>query len=67
MDQLSITIITKNEEDHITGCLETVRALGEIIVVDSGSTDQTLDICRKFGAKVFSKDWSGFGPQKNYA
>ncbi|MDD5259393.1 MAG: glycosyltransferase family 2 protein, partial [bacterium] len=47
--------------------LETVRGLGEIIVVDSGSTDQTLDICRKFGAKVFSKDWSGFGPQKNYA
>ncbi len=67
MEQLSITIITKNEEDHLAGCLETVRGLGEIIVVDSGSADHTLDICRKFGAKVFSQDWSGFGPQKNYA
>jgi glycosyltransferase involved in cell wall biosynthesis len=69
---LSVAIITLNEEENLPGTLESVQELvrslgGEIIVVDSGSTDRTLDIARQFGAKVFSEPWKGFAAQKNSA
>ena len=64
---LSVIIITKNEEQNIHACLESVVWADEIIVVDSGSSDNTVGICKKLGAQVHVMDWPGFGPQKNRA
>lgn len=64
---LSVIIITKNEAHDIRDCLESVRWANEIIVLDSGSTDNTIAICQEYTNKVFSTDWPGFGPQKNRA
>lgn len=69
---LSVVIITYNEETNIGHTLESVRPLvadgkGEIIVVDSGSTDRTVEIARSHGAKVFIEDWKGYAAQKNSA
>ena len=65
--ELSVIIITKNEGFNIRACLESVAWAGEIIVVDSGSTDDTAAISREFTPHVYSHDWPGFGPQKNRA
>lgn len=65
MGKISVTIITLNEEGSIRDCLESVKWADEILVSDSGSADRTVDICREYGAKVFSDDWLGFGRQKN--
>lgn len=64
---ISVIIITKNEAENIRACLESVAWADEIIVVDSGSQDGTLDICRELTPHVFEHDWPGFGPQKNRA
>jgi glycosyltransferase involved in cell wall biosynthesis len=57
-----------NNERTLRRCLESVRWADEIIVVDSGSTDSTPDICRELGAQVHvTADWPGYGPQKNRA
>lgn len=65
---LSVIIITKNEAADIRACLESVAWADEIIVVDSGSTDDTVAICREMGAQVHvTPDWPGFGAQKNRA
>jgi glycosyltransferase involved in cell wall biosynthesis len=65
---LSVIIITKNEARHIAACLQSVSFATEIIVLDSGSTDGTIEIARQHGAVVHqSADWPGFGPQKNRA
>jgi glycosyltransferase involved in cell wall biosynthesis len=65
---LSVVLITRNEAARLRPCLESVAFAGEIVVVDSGSTDNTVDIARSFGAKVTqTTDWPGFGPQKNRA
>jgi glycosyltransferase involved in cell wall biosynthesis len=61
---LSIIIITKNEETHIAKCLASVQWADEIIVLDSGSTDETVSICKQFTQHVFEADWKGFGIQK---
>lgn len=66
--QLSVIIITRNEERNIAGCLESVAFADEWIVVDSGSTDRTREIAEQFGAKVVTtSDWPGFGVQKGRA
>lgn len=67
MSSLSVIIIVKNESLNIRGCLESVAWADEIIVVDAGSTDDTVAICREFTAQVHVHDWPGFGPQKNRA
>jgi glycosyltransferase involved in cell wall biosynthesis len=67
MDSLSVIIITKNEAANIRACLESVAWADEIVVVDSGSNDGTVEICRELGAQVFVHDWPGFGVQKNRA
>lgn len=67
MASLSVIIITKNEASNIRACLEAVAWADEIIVVDSGSTDDTVAICREFTAHVYVHDWPGFGIQKNRA
>jgi glycosyltransferase involved in cell wall biosynthesis len=69
---LSVVIITHNEESNLARTLESVKSLvsddnGEIIVVDSGSTDGTVAIAKSFGAKVFVEDWKGYAGQKNSA
>ncbi len=64
---LSVIIITRNEAANIRACLESVAWADEIIVVDSGSSDGTVEICRELGAQVFVHDWPGFGMQKNRA
>ena len=65
--RLSVIIITKNEAHNIRDCLESVSWADEIIVVDSGSTDETAAIAREFTPHVYSHDWPGFGAQKNRA
>lgn len=68
MANLSVIIITKNEADNIQACLESVLWADEIIVVDSGSNDETVNLCRALGAIVHTtSDWPGFGVQKNRA
>ncbi len=69
---LSVVIITHNEEANLARTLESVMPLvsdgnGEIIVVDSGSTDGTVEIAKSFGAKVFAEGWKGYAAQKNSA
>jgi glycosyltransferase involved in cell wall biosynthesis len=69
---LSVVIITQNEEANIGRTLTSVQPLiaggkGEIIVVDSGSTDRTVEIAKSFGAKVFVEEWKGYAAQKNSA
>lgn len=64
---LSVIIIACNEAHAIRACLESVAWADEIIVVDSGSTDDTVAICREFTPHVYSHDWPGFGTQKNRA
>src|SRR5947207_14036189 len=70
--KISVALITLNEEANLPRTLESVQPLvrdgqGEIIVVDSGSGDRTLEIARSFGAKIFVETWKGFAAQKNSA
>ncbi len=67
MEKLSIVIITKNEEKNIRRCLESVSWADEIVVVDSGSWDGTIDICKDYNCKVIRTDWLGFGKTKQLA
>jgi len=64
---LSVIIITKNEAHNIAECLDSVAWADEVIVMDSGSTDDTVSICKSRNVKVVETDWPGFGPQKNRA
>jgi glycosyltransferase involved in cell wall biosynthesis len=67
MPTISATVITKNEEQNIVACIESVLWADEIVVLDCGSTDQTLALCKKYEpkVKVYEADWPGFGKQKN--
>jgi len=68
MPQLSVVIITLNEERNIRSCLDSVRSVAdEIIVVDSGSTDGTLGICEEMGITAVQQSWLGYAAQKNFA
>lgn len=68
MPTLSVTIITLNEQKYLPLCLESVNKLKcEIVLVDCGSTDKTLEIAKKFGAKVYYRKFDNYANQKNYA
>ncbi len=68
MSRLSAVMIVKNEEANIKECLESVLWADEIIVLDSGSSDQTVEIARQFTDKVFiEEDWKGYGVQRRRA
>lgn len=64
---LSVAIITKNEEANLQRTLASVRWADEILIIDCGSTDRTVEIARKSGARVIVEEWRGFGRQKNFA
>ncbi len=65
--KLSVTIITRDEEGPISDCLESVRWVDEIIVVDTGSADRTLEICHKYTPCIYSRPWAGYASTKNAA
>jgi glycosyltransferase involved in cell wall biosynthesis len=64
---LSVTIITLNESTPFEACLKSVAWADEVIVIDSGSTDGTVDLARAAGARVVVRDWPGYAHQKNIA
>lgn len=65
---LSVIVITKNEQDRIENCLKSVADIAdELIVLDSGSTDMTVELCKKYTEDVTITDWPGFGKQKQRA
>lgn len=64
--KISVTIITKNESANIRRCLNSLGWTDEIIVVDSGSTDDTLEICREFDCRIYEVEWEGFGKTKQF-
>jgi len=69
---ISVVIISYNEEANIGRTLQSVMPLvcdskGEVILVDSGSTDRTIEVAKSFGAKVFVEEWKGYARQKNSA
>ncbi|MDP9039506.1 MAG: glycosyltransferase family 2 protein [Acidobacteriota bacterium] len=64
---LSVAIITKNEERNLARTLASVQFADEIVVLDSASTDRTVEIAREFNARVFDEPWRGFAGSKNSA
>jgi len=69
MPTLSVILITRNEESNLDDCLASLEGVAQqIVVVDSNSTDRTLEIANNYGALMaYPTDWPGFGPQKNRA
>ncbi|MCH7952001.1 glycosyltransferase family 2 protein [Patescibacteria group bacterium] len=65
MRKISAIVLTQNEEEFLPGCLRSLQWVEEIIVVDSGSTDNTLSIATEAGAKIVSTSWTGFPQQRN--
>ena len=65
--KISATIITRNEQDNLPRALQSLACCDEIVIVDSGSTDRTVEVARGLGARVVERDWSGYAPQKNFA
>ena len=66
-NQLSVVIISKNEEKFIADAVKSALFADEVLVLDSGSIDGTCTVAQQFGAKVLHQDWLGFGAQKNKA
>lgn len=64
---ISAIVVCFNEEDRIRGCLESLRWCDEIVVVDSFSTDRTVEICREFTDRVIQRPWAGYRDQKAFA
>ncbi len=64
--KISAVIITKNEEKNIARCLESLKWVDEIVVVDSESTDKTVKIAKEYNAKIVSPVWGGYGKAKNF-
>lgn len=65
MEKISVTVITLNEEKIIERCLKSLQWADEILVLDSFSSDRTVELCRKYTDKVFQEKWQGYGKQKN--
>ena len=64
---LSAVVIVKNEESNIERCLRSLNWVSEVVVYDSGSSDCTVELAKKMGAKVIEGEWLGFGPTKHKA
>ncbi len=65
--KISATIITLNEERNVARAIESLRCCDEILVVDSGSSDQTCEVAARLGARVIANAWPGYTRQKNFA
>ena len=65
--KISATIITYNEERNLPRAIESLRCADEIVVIDSGSSDRTVEIAEKLGARVVESPWPGYAKQKNFA
>lgn len=65
--KITATIITLNEERNIARAAESLRCCDEILIVDSGSSDRTLELARGLGARVIETTWRGYAQQKNFA
>jgi glycosyltransferase involved in cell wall biosynthesis len=65
--KISATIITFNEQKNIARAIESLRCFDEVVVVDSGSVDRTVEIAERLGARVIEHPWEGFAKQKNFA
>ena len=65
--KITATIITLNEERNIARAIESLRCCDEILILDSGSTDRTLQLAENLGARVFEAGWRGYSGQKNWA
>ena len=64
---VSLVVIVKNSASSLRRCLDSASFVDEILVVDSGSTDETITIAQDCGARVLYQEWLGFGPQKKFA
>src|ERR671924_494162 len=64
---VSAIVVCFNEEDNIGGCLESLRWCDEIVVVDSFSTDRTVEICRRYTDRILQRPWAGYRDQKAFA
>jgi len=64
---VSVIVITKNEEKRLASCLESVSFAEDIVVLDSGSQDKTIEIAKSFGCRVFVEEWKGSGLQRQSA
>ncbi len=64
---LSVAIITLNAASQLEECLRSIDFVDDIVVIDSGSTDDTQALAMRYGARVIDQDWLGFGPQKQFA
>lgn len=67
MKNVSVIIITKNEEKNIRGCLESVNWADEVLLVDAFSSDATVEIAKAFTSNIYQKEWEGFANQKAFA
>jgi glycosyltransferase involved in cell wall biosynthesis len=68
MPEISVVIITHNEEANIQRCLDSVQGIAtEVVVVDSFSTDNTVAICESSGCRVYHREFTGYGNQKQFA
>ena len=67
MSRVTVITLTLNEARNIGPCLESVRWADEILVIDSGSTDETIDRARAFSARVHEIEWRGYGAARNFA
>ncbi len=65
--KITATIITLNEERNIARAIESLRCCDEILILDSGSTDRTVELAENLGARVFEAGWRGYAGQKNWA
>lgn len=65
-DKISAFVVCMNEERNIRRCLESLKWCDEIVVIDSGSTDETLTICREYTSKVIVRPWAGYVGQKSF-
>ncbi len=67
MPKLAVLILTYNEAENIAACIESAAFADEVVVIDSGSSDDTAAIAQRLGARVATRKFDGFGPQRNFA
>src|SRR5215475_2619887 len=65
--KITATIIAQDEERNIARAIESLRCCDEILILDSGSTDRTVELASNLGARVFEAGWRGYAGQKNWA